>query len=697
MIPKTIATRAPDPEHAVRVGAFLLVFVSGIAFLLTQKLFFSSLTLLVAALIAWFAEGRNTRGSWWEIASFVYFLFFFFDIWRISGSLAPALVHLFIFILINKIFNLQNDRDYYQLYLLTFLSILAASSLSAEIEMFYMILLYITLLVWNIASLTLLKEWKAAGTSEPFPFSLFHPFYWVAVLASSITAFIIAMGIFFVLPRIQLGYFSNLSAGKTQHVSGFSQTVSLGDISDIQDDKDIVMRVRVTGTEPLPAGRLYWRGISFDYYNGHSWSTRNPGTRFLYSDSFSNFYNSKDYQDETALLKQEFFLEPLDTRIVFGAEKIVRIHGNFRGITRDDNGTLTGMNRPENYEVYSRIHTWPVPVLRAVRVRVPDNIKRYYLQLPTASPDMNHLAWSVAGSGQTTIDRVLAIQRYLENNYTYTTHDLPQDAEDPVSVFLFQKKAGHCEYFATSMVLLLRQLGIPARIVNGFLEGEFNNIGDFYLVRQTDAHSWVEVYFNGVWVTFDPSPRMASAGPSSIWSSLNFRRILDSVNFFWDRYILIFSGQDQLNALSAAKDKYQQIKKVAKKFAGNASNWTTKLNHLWQHNRLLLEISLLILGIALLCLRLYLRGRRKQEVSRTPILFYQEMLFLLEKKGFIRSPAVTPGEFVGQLSEEIPAEYTQDIQQITALFYKARFGNQILSRSEQDVVRSSLDRLEHMQ
>ena len=697
MISKVIGTAAPSPERAVRLGAFLLVFVSGIAFLLTQKLFYSSLILLGATLIAWFVENRNTRGSWWEIASFVYFFFFFFDIWRFSGSLAPALVHLFIFILINKIFNLQNDRDYYQLYLLTFLSILAASSLSVEIEMFYMILLYITLLVWNIASLTLLKEWKAAGALEPFPFSLFHPYYWIAVCAASIVSFMIAMGIFFVLPRIQLGYFSNLTAGKIQHVSGFSQTVSLGEIAEIKDDQNVVMRVKVTSTVPLSAGRLYWRGISFDYYNGHSWSTRNPGTRFLYSDSFNNFYNSKDYRDEAALLKQEFFLAPLDTRVVFGTGKIIRIHGNFRGITRDDNGTFTGMNRPENYEVYSRIHTWPIHELRTVRVRVPDSIKRYYLQLPTAYPEMNRLALSVAGSAPTTVDRVLAIQKYLENNYAYTTSNLPQDAEDPVSVFLFQKKAGHCEYFATSMVLLLRQLGIPARIVNGFLEGEFNNIGEFYLVRQTDAHSWVEVYFNGVWVPFDPSPRTAVAGPSSFWSSFNLRRILDSVNFFWDHYILIFSGQDQIDALTAAKEKYQQFQKAAKQSAGSASNWTMKWKELWRRHQLLIGSSTLILGLVLLFLRLYLRKRKKQEVSRTPILFYQEMLFLLEKKGFIRSPAVTPGEFVGQLSEEIPSEYAQDIRQITTLFYKARFGNQILSRSEQDAVRSSLDRLEQMQ
>ncbi len=696
MFGKTIALTPVAPERAVRLGAFLLVFASGVAFLLTQKLFFSSILLLGAAVTAWFTGSKPARGNWWEIVSFLYLFFFFFDLFRISGSLAPALVHLFIFILINKIFNLQSTPDYYQLYLLTFLSILAASSLSVEIEMFYMILIYITLLVWNIASLTLLKEWKTAETSEPFPFSLFHPFYWGSVLAASIAAFLIAMGIFFVLPRIQLGYLSSFSSGKTQHVTGFSQTVSLGEVAQIEENKDVVMRVRVTGTEPLPAGRLYWRGISFDDYNGRSWSTRNPGTRFLNADAFDNFYNGNDSGDEASLVKQEFFLAPLDTRVVFGAGKIVRIHGSFRGITRDDNGTLTGMNRPESYEVYSRFQTWPVSELRTARTRIPENIKRYYLQLPGNSSEMNRLAWSASGGASTTVDRVMAIQKYLETNYTYSTRDLPVDAEDPVSVFLFQKKAGHCEYFATSMVLLLRHLGIPARIVNGFLEGEFNDIGDFYLVRQTDAHSWVEVYFNGVWVPFDPSLRIAAAASPSIWSSLNFRKILDSISFFWDRYILIFSGQDQLDALSAARDKYQQIKTTARQTAGNASNWINEVKLAWQRNRFIFGISFVLMALALLSLRLYLRRRRKQEVSRTPILFYREMLLLLEKKGFTRSPDVTPGEFAAQLKEKVSPEYGRNILEITDLFYRARFGNQILSRAEQTVVRSSLDHLEQM-
>jgi len=143
-------------QRSIRLGAFLLVCASALALALTQRMAISALLLAGAIILAWFwTPPSSNRSSIWEIASLAYLLFFFFDLLRVSQALAPALVHLFIFILINKMFNLHNIRDFYQLYLLTFLTVLAASSLSVEIEMFYMIISYILLLIWNIISITL--------------------------------------------------------------------------------------------------------------------------------------------------------------------------------------------------------------------------------------------------------------------------------------------------------------------------------------------------------------------------------------------------------------------------------------------------------------------------------------------------------------------------------------------------------------
>src|SRR5207247_2605025 len=159
------------------------------------------------------------------------------------------------------------------------------------------------------------------------------------------------------------------------------------------------------------------------------------------------------------------------------------------------------------------------------------------------SPLIGEHASSITNNGRNNYERAIAIKHYLEDNYAYSTTDLPQSEDDPVSAFLFEKKRGHCEYFATSMALLLRSAGIPSRLVNGFLEGEYNELGDFYVVRQSDAHSWVEVYFDGSWVLFDPSPRdLASNGPSqkSFLRWINFQKVFESVSFFWDRSILFF-------------------------------------------------------------------------------------------------------------------------------------------------------------
>ena len=104
-------------------------------------------------------------------------------------------------------------------------------------------------------------------------------------------------------------------------------------------------------------------------------------------------------------------------------------------------------------------------------------------------------------------DKAVAIERFLRSRYAYTLKLSGKPGDDPLAHFLFETHAGHCEYFASAMTIMLRTLGIPSREVNGFLPGEYNDLAGDYIVRASDAHSWVEVYFPGTgWVTFDPTP-----------------------------------------------------------------------------------------------------------------------------------------------------------------------------------------------
>ena len=104
-------------------------------------------------------------------------------------------------------------------------------------------------------------------------------------------------------------------------------------------------------------------------------------------------------------------------------------------------------------------------------------------------------------------DKARAIEGYLRSHYGYTLDLTGPPQADPLAYFLFQKRAGHCEYFAAAMTVMLRSVGIPARYINGFLTGEYNDVGGDFVVRASDAHSWVEVYFPAFgWLTFDPTP-----------------------------------------------------------------------------------------------------------------------------------------------------------------------------------------------
>jgi len=335
--------------------------------------------------------------------------------------------------------------------------------------------------------------------------------------------------------------------------------------------------------------------------------------------------------------------------------------------------------------------------LRNAEIKMPETVKQHYLQLPSYSPRIEGLARVIVGDRSTVYDRVQAVEKYLQQNYEYATTDLPEDSRDPVSEFLFEKKKGHCEFFATGMILLLRHLGIPARLVNGFLQGEYNELGDFYVIRQSDAHTWVEVNLNGMWTSFDPSPRSIPGRFSSWFLWFSPRKIAESITFFWDRYILIFSAQDQWNALTSAREKYDQIRQEVKKQSRESPDRMAAVVKKYRndYNRLILA-GLFLFLLLFVAKRLLNKRRMRRKMVRTPVLFYERMLSILEQKGFARSPEMTPAEFMNRITTDVPEVYARDLALLTSYFYRSRFGNYPLSGDEQVLVHSTLKRLEKM-
>ena len=180
-------------------------------------------------------------------------------------------------------------------------------------------------------------------------------------------------------------------------------------------------------------------------------------------------------------------------------------------------------------------------MLNSVEYSVPENIGLYTDKF-NVSNRVTELASELYDPLATVNENVINVRDYLRENMSYTRVLKSKEGIPPLDQFLFENREGHCEYFASSMVVILREMGIPSRIVTGFLGGEFNDLGDYFIIRESDAHAWTEVYFPEYgWVSFDPTPSDNSydATTGIFMSSLEYMK------YRWNKYIVDFDSKDQ--------------------------------------------------------------------------------------------------------------------------------------------------------
>jgi hypothetical protein len=233
--------------------------------------------------------------------------------------------------------------------------------------------------------------------------------------------------------------------------------------------------------------------------------------------------------------------------------------------------------------------------------------------------------------------------------------------------FLFENKAGHCEYFATAMVVLLREVGIPARIVNGFLGGEWNEHGKFFLVRESNAHSWVEVFFpKHGWVLFDPTP----AGDEGFLTRSRFSFItsyIDYLKYRWSRYVVDFNQKDQIRLLSSIQNRWRWQKSKVQ----NKVDFKLGSNKKWVLAILLVALTTWIMLSKPEVKSLFSYRRRKPDEKATTL--YRKALLLLSKKNFRKAGFATPREFARDVVSRGGREF-QTFQEFTEKYLDLRFG-----------------------
>ena len=686
-------------DRAFHFSSLLLAAVAFTGLVLTGEipaglvmLGLAALTVTIARAIGWGGErlvGRiaGLPASAWTALLVAVFVSFGIDLMLISRDILPSAVHFLILLMVVKLFHLQHRKDFLQLYAISLSELLAAAALTVDLWYAGVFIAYIFAAIWTLILYHLRTESEEVHTGPaPIARPVTRQFFWTTN-GIAVGSFCLTLVIFFLIPRIGAGFFQK-SRTELIRTSGFSEKVDLGVIGAVKLDPTVVMRIEFPDVRGPVTDALYFRGAAYDTYDGRSWGNRSATRRMLERTADGVFLVSTPQAAaaaESGGLRQEILIEALDTTVLFGASFVESIKGGFQIVQVDGVGGLY-LPYPTSARFQYSVRSIPdrlrEPDRTAESVSYPDLVTKRFLQLPDVSPRVGALAREVVGAARAPYERALAVERHLRQNYQYSLDVGTSVSASPVEDFLFTRKTGYCEHYATAMVVMLRTLGIPARLVTGFLPGVWNDFGNYYSVRQQDAHAWVEVYFPGSgWVTFDPTPNVPAAAPSFFSRA---GKVVDSIRLKWDRYVVQYSFRDQMAAASSLREGGEKVRtevsgllSALTRGLASVKAWLTESARAYGGFLLgCLAVGALVVGAVLVWCR---RGGGTQSADpRTArqvaaIHLYERMLRILESQGLLKPPGATPLEFARQVARE-RGEAAPYVGPLTGLYCRVRFG-----------------------
>jgi transglutaminase-like putative cysteine protease/Ca2+/Na+ antiporter len=694
--------------------------------------FATTALLLVSGTVSWFVEpgtalGRvlGRAGLVFNIVALAFFGLSLFEVIRSfpEPDLTPIL-NLVLFLLVYKLFHRRSNRDYLQLYILSFLVVLAGAWLAQTVLFVVGFATYVVLATWTLILFHLRHEIEDNYLVKHLPESATEKVTAARVLNSRRVvgrSFFVATGlvsltvlagaglVFAMVPRIGIGFLSGTVRRRMSFV-GFSDEVRLGQHGVLSQDNDtVVLWVQVPRVSEIideaardrSIGRLYWRGTVYDRYippttsrdadgnleHGQWVRSRADATRNLHRrlPSFDggtvHFVMSPDapeqrressklleeLTDPTKTDKQIIQVVGLQFPVAFALDRPVAFEmkppavGSFvttdfldrysgevalKPVRLSSAGQYVPLNdfSGGQYIAYSKIGANSPEGGKLLSALGPEQMKPYLDLPPSLSPRIRQLAQQITAGRALPMAKVMAVTEWLRGTHTYTT-DLKRnpDVVDPLEDFLFYESAGHCEYFATATAILLREVGIPTRYINGFLGGEWNDLNKQITIRDNRAHSWTEAYLGPLgWVRVDSTPvasRVSRMG--------RLRQVFDSIELFWSRWIIQYDASRQLDL---AKRLGRQL--------GMERGQRRQTAH-FQPNYRLISTVLVIIGAVVVAWRLRRRWQPGEQAASKratrggPPVFrlYHKTLDRLSARGWSRQPTETPDEFATRLVE----------------------------------------------
>ena len=580
--------------------------------------------------------------------------------------------------------------------MIAFLELLAASVFSSGPSFFFFLALFLLSAVATFSS----GEIRHASQRSRIVRSGMRAFsrrLSLLILFTSLGILTLTFLIFFVLPRTARAAIQQFGA-TPYHVPGFSNEVRLGQIGEYQQRGTPVMHIRVLNG--APAANLKWRGSALAEFDGARWFNSNPAgeilrldRRFgLLSDPTRPWRNGRRIAYEVELRSlgaDALFFAGTPESIQVDAPTLIRtpVDGYRIGFAESDALRYTAGSLLDDYGTIGGPLT-----LSAAQLRL-------YLRLPRLDPRIPALARDWTAGATTDAARARLIETRFHRDFRYSLDLLRHPPRHPLPEFLFVRRAGHCEYFASAMAVMLRTVGVPARVATGFQSGVFNQISGRQLIRSSDAHSWVEVFVpNQGWTTFDPTPPDPSAGAISPWTRLLL--YADAAQTFWEEWVLNYDLERQWTLASRMEQSGRTLRLSWVDKAGAAASQAIDRTKDWVHRY---GPRLGVALVALICLlapvfpafRLLVRRsrverlRRGQASASDATLLYQRMLELLRRRGFEKPAWLTPAEFA-QLLPQTPSGLL--VRDLTTAYNDLRFGHRPEAAPK---LLALLERLEH--
>jgi len=534
-----------------------------------------------------------------------------------ENVLQPALETLS-FLLSIKFLEEKKFRDYMQIYLLSVLILAASSLIYFGIIFLVYLFIYIFLINISIVLLTYQSQDKGIQLTE-------EEIKKIVIKTSLIPLLSIPLTIFFfiILPRSEVPIF-NLFGGQAKSRTGFSEDVKLGDVSNIQEDNTVIFRANM---EKIPENQLYWRGIVLTYFDGINWKV----------------LEGKDESSKSLkgnIVKQTIYLEPYENKYLFGLDKPVRIISK-ENINRENFSFYL------NHPVYSTIKYEVYSVITDI---IPSDYvnKTIYLQLPKIDEDIKKLADKLKGKNDLeTANNILKFLKYGE--YKYSLKNLPI-SNNPLKDFLIKYKYGNCEYFASSMAVLLRLNNVPARLVAGYKGGIYNDIGKYYMVKQKDAHVWVEAYINNIgWVRYDPTSAISISNKIQENKISKIKLFFDTINYYYITFVIGFDFKKQMAV-------FRQISSMVKK---------PEINFSINKKYILVLILILIIGF------LAYKSNFKFKIKTKEEKILEKFLKKMKKYGYKKDRNEGLEEFINKINEkELKERAYLFVREFENLYYK---------------------------